>query len=79
MNDELAKMGAYTKLDQKPVTAWLGLRNSAAHGRYDEYRAEQAGAMLAGVRDFASRAGDATQQGAAAGDAAAERQPVLRF
>ena len=26
LNDELARAGAYSKLDQKNVTAWLGLR-----------------------------------------------------
>lgn len=55
MNSDLAKAGAYTKLDQKNVTAWLGLRNHAAHGEYDKYSAEQAGLMLAGVRDFMAR------------------------
>ena len=37
LNAELAKAGVYTKLDQKNVTAWLGLRNHAAHGDYDKY------------------------------------------
>lgn len=36
LNSELAKVGAYSKLDQKNVTAWLDLRNKAAHGHYDE-------------------------------------------
>ena len=37
LNAELAREGVYTKLDQKNVTAWLGLRNNAAHGNYSEY------------------------------------------
>ena len=41
LNMELAKAGAYTKLDQKNLTAWLGLRNNAAHGKYDEYTKDQ--------------------------------------
>jgi len=31
LNSELAKSSVYTKLDQKMVTAWLDLRNKAAH------------------------------------------------
>ena len=34
LNADLKKSGAYGPLDQKQVTAWLGLRNSAAHGKY---------------------------------------------
>ncbi len=41
MNNELAAFGAYNKLDQKNVTAWLDLRNKAAHAQYHEYTAEQ--------------------------------------
>lgn len=55
LNADLARSGKYTKLDQKQVTAWLDLRNKAAHGRYSEYSNEQVTLMLAGVRDFVSR------------------------
>lgn len=55
LNADLAKAGKYTKLDQKSVTAWLDLRNKAAHGKYSEYTGEQVALMLAGVRDFISR------------------------
>jgi len=55
MNADLVKKTAYTGLEQKQVTAWLDLRNKAAHGRYSEYRAEQVSLMLQGVRDFAIR------------------------
>ena len=37
LNAELKKEGAYSPLQQKQVTAWLDLRNSAAHGHYSEY------------------------------------------
>ena len=37
MNSELTAASAYNKLDQKSITAWLGLRNSAAHGLFQEY------------------------------------------
>ena len=55
MNNALAAGGVYSKLDQKNVTAWLDLRNKAAHGRYDEYNADQVRGLLAGVREFAAR------------------------
>lgn len=55
MNNELAVSGAYNNLDQKNVTAWLDLRNKAAHAQYQEYTAEQVTVMLSGVRDFAAR------------------------
>ena len=55
LNADLARTGRYSKLDQKQVTAWLDLRNKAAHGQYTEYTNEQVVLMLAGVRDFISR------------------------
>lgn len=55
MNADLAGAGVYNKLDQKSVTAWLDLRNKAAHGQYVEYTADQVGVLLQGVRDFAMR------------------------
>ena len=55
LNSELAKSDVYNKLDQKNVTAWLGLRNNAAHGNYDEYTQDQVVLMLSSVMDFISR------------------------
>ena len=55
MNADLVKAGAYSKLDQKNVTAWLDLRNRAAHGRYPEYTSEQVGLFIQSVRDFITR------------------------
>ncbi|MCK9386880.1 MAG: hypothetical protein M0Q22_00600 [Sulfuritalea sp.] len=55
MNSDLASGGTYTKLDQKSVTAWLDLRNKAAHGKYDEYSQEQVSVLVSGVRDFIVR------------------------
>lgn len=55
MNAELVKAGAYTKLDQKNVTAWLDLRNKAAHGKYAEYSEDQVRLMVDAVRDFLTR------------------------
>jgi len=55
LNSELAAAGAYNMLDQKSVTAWLDLRNKAAHGNYTEYTKEQVLLMLENVRNFISR------------------------
>ncbi len=55
LNSELTKAEVYTKLDQKNVTAWLDLRNRAAHGHFSEYSREQVVSLLAGVRDFMVR------------------------
>ena len=37
MNDDLTKNGIYTSLIQKQITALAAIRNSAAHGKYDEF------------------------------------------
>ena len=55
VNAELVKANAYSKLDQKSVTAWLDLRNKAAHGHYTEYQKEQVALMIDGIRDFITR------------------------
>jgi hypothetical protein len=55
LNNDLASAGVYSKLDQKSVTAWLDLRNKAAHGKYKEYSREQVALMHQGVLDFMTR------------------------
>ena len=55
MNADLAAADVYNKLDQKSVTAWLDLRNKAAHGHYSEYNPEQVRMLVQAVRDFSSR------------------------
>jgi hypothetical protein len=55
LNSDLAREGAYDKLEQKNVTAWLDLRNKAAHAQYVQYNANQVDLMLRGVRDFLTR------------------------
>jgi len=54
MNADLAK-GVYSRLDQKNITAWLDLRNKAAHGLYDKYTTQQVELLLQSVRDFLVR------------------------
>ena len=55
MNTELAKVTVTSKLDQKSITAWLDLRNKAAHGRFNEYTVDQVKLMYQGVQDFIIR------------------------
>ena len=55
LNADLAKKEVYNRLDQKNVTAWLDLRNKAAHGKYQEYTKEQVALMLQSLSDFMAR------------------------
>lgn len=52
MNLELAKAGVYSGAYQKQITAWLALRNSAAHGHYAAYTKDEIKLMLEGVRQL---------------------------
>ncbi len=52
MNADLKKAGIYPLIQQKQVTTWLGIRNDAAHGHYNNYTEEQVKNMLIGLRDF---------------------------
>lgn len=55
LNADLAGANVYNKLDQKHVTAWLDLRNKAAHGKYGEYTRDQVQLMHQGIGDFMVR------------------------
>lgn len=55
LNADLVKKDVYDKLEAKSVTAWLGLRNEAAHGHYDKYDEKQVWDMLSGVLGFIQR------------------------
>jgi hypothetical protein len=55
LNSELGNATIYNKLDQKNVTAWLDLRNKAAHGKYGEYNQQQVEIMLQAVTEFMTR------------------------
>jgi hypothetical protein len=49
MNADLAKAGVYSRLVQKQVTALADIRNSAAHGKPDEFKKEDVSAMVRDV------------------------------
>ena len=55
LNADLTKKEVYNRLDQKQVTAWLDLRNKAAHGKYQEYTEKQVSLMLQSLSDFMVR------------------------
>ncbi len=55
LNADLAKAGVYTMIDQKQVTAWLDIRNKAAHGEYNKYDISQIELMYQGILGFISR------------------------
>ena len=55
LNSEVTKSGTYTPLDKKQITAWLGIRNKAAHGEYAYYDQKQVEHMYQGVLDFMIR------------------------
>ena len=54
LNQDLGK-NAYTLFDQKQITAWLDLRNNAAHGHYSAYDGDQVAKLIEWVRDFISK------------------------
>jgi hypothetical protein len=39
----------------KIVTGWLGIRNSAAHGKFDDFTEDQVAQLISGVREFVAR------------------------
>ncbi|WP_234373997.1 hypothetical protein [Streptomyces scabiei] len=52
MNADLKKAGVYDGLQQKQITAWMDLRNKAAHGDYDDYDDTQVRLFIDGVQAF---------------------------
>ena len=52
MNNDLAKAGVYNKNQQKRITALAGIRNSAAHGKQDEFTRENVKLMIQEVEQF---------------------------
>lgn len=52
LNDELFRMEAYPRAYHKQITAWLEIRNNAAHGRFENYSRDQVRLMINGVSAF---------------------------
>lgn len=55
LNQELRAKGVYNLNEQQQVTAWLSVRNSAAHGHQNEFDEQQVIVMIIGIRGFISR------------------------
>jgi hypothetical protein len=54
MNSDLAKAGKYNKLQQKRITALADIRNSAAHGKADEFTDIDVEDMIRDIERFLS-------------------------
>jgi len=52
LNSDLSKADIFNKTFQKQITAWLDLRNNAAHGKYEEYSNEEVKLMNSGIMNF---------------------------
>jgi hypothetical protein len=52
MNADLAKAGVYNSLVQKRITALAAVRNSAAHGKPEEFSQDDVSAMIRDVERF---------------------------
>lgn len=55
MLDDLKKVGVFTPVEAKQVGAWLAIRNSAAHGKEDEFSRSDVSSMIRGVTDFLAK------------------------
>jgi hypothetical protein len=52
MNADLAKADVYNKLNQKKITALADIRNSAAHGKPDQFTDQDVANMIKDVNQF---------------------------
>ena len=52
LNTKLADKEIYNRLVQKQIQAWKAIRDSADHGKFSEYKAEDVKSMLEGVQRF---------------------------
>lgn len=55
LNQDLCKGDVYNNVQQKQITTWLGIRNSGAHGKWDEIDKAQVRSMLTGLTDFIAK------------------------
>jgi hypothetical protein len=52
LNNKLADKEIYSRLIQKQIHAWKGIRDSADHGKFSEYKTEDVKDMISGVSRF---------------------------
>ena len=55
MNSDLAKAGFYNKLQKKRITALADTRNSAAHGKREEFSEDDVSNMIRDIAQFLAR------------------------
>ncbi len=55
LNQKCADKGVYNRLQQKQLQVWIGLRNHASHGQFDEYDQDSVERMLSDARTFLSQ------------------------
>jgi hypothetical protein len=55
MNADLTKSGVYNKLAQKQITAWADIRNSAAHGKPNEFIDQDVTNMIRDIGQFLAK------------------------
>lgn len=52
MNADITKAGVYSKIVQKQITAFAGIRNSAAHGNPDQFTEDDVKNMIRDIEEF---------------------------
>jgi hypothetical protein len=52
LRDKCLQKGLYNNLVRQQIVSWTSFRNSADHGKFDEYDAQQVRLMIEGVRSF---------------------------
>ena len=52
LNSDLCSLNVYNKIQKTRITSLLQLRNSAAHGNYDEYKIENIQQMINEIKQF---------------------------
>jgi hypothetical protein len=55
LNADLRRADAISLIDTQSITAWLAIRNNAAHGHYNNYEVGQVALMIDGIRHFVQR------------------------
>jgi len=52
LNQKLADKGVYNRLVQRQIQVWEAIRNSADHGKFNDYKLDDVKSMLEGVKKF---------------------------
>ena len=53
--DDLKKASLFTPVEAKQIESWLAIRNSAAHGKNDEFTRHYVASMIRGITDFLAK------------------------